>query len=58
MEECYFQLHAEACNFTKSNTPVLVFFTFFVNRGNGTKLRNASHISLMRCDKNKLVCDG
>ena len=26
MEECYFK---ESCNFTKSNTPPWVFFTFF-----------------------------
>ena len=31
MEECYFwlKLQAEACNFTKSNTPAWVVFTFF-----------------------------
>ena len=30
MEECYFllKLQAKACNFTKSNTPPWVFFTF------------------------------
>ena len=28
MEECYF-LQAEACNFTKSNTPTWVLFMFF-----------------------------
>ena len=31
-----------ACNFTKSNTPPWVFFTFF-KLYNGTKLSNASH---------------
>ena len=35
--------HAKACNFTKSNTPPWVFFTFF-KFTNDTKLRNASHI--------------
>ena len=34
---------AEACNFTKSNTPPGVFFTFF-KYTNDTKLHNASHI--------------
>ena len=31
MEECYFwlKLQAKACNFTKSNTPAWVVFTFF-----------------------------
>ena len=27
--ECYVKLEADACNFTKSNTPPWVFFTFF-----------------------------
>ena len=36
----------KAFNFTKSNTPPWVFFTFFKldKWTNGTKLRNASHI--------------
>ena len=30
MEECYLSLlQAQACNFTKNNTPLWVFFTFF-----------------------------
>ena len=36
------KLQAENRNFTKSNTPPLVFFTFF--NTNNTKSRKASHI--------------
>ena len=35
------KLHAEVCNFTKSNTPPWVFFKF-LNCKNGTKSRKAS----------------
>ena len=35
------KLQAEACNFTKSNTPPWVFFTF-LNCTNGTKSRKRS----------------
>ena len=35
---------ASACNFTKSNTPKWVFFTFW-NCANGTESRNASQVS-------------
>ena len=41
-------LQALSCNFTKSNTPPWVFFTFFICT-NGTKSRNESHIFLA-CD--------
>ena len=41
MEEC--QVQAEACNFTKINTPPWMFFTF-LNCTNGTKSRNAPYI--------------
>ena len=34
-------LEAEACNFTKSNTPPLFFFSRFLNCTNGTKSRDA-----------------
>ena len=37
------KLHAEACNFTKSNASPLAFFTFF-NCTNSTKSHNASRI--------------
>ena len=36
---------ARACNFTKRNTPVWLFF-MFMNCANGTKSRKASHIFL------------
>ena len=36
------KLHASACNFTKSNTPPWVFFTYFLNCTNGTKSRSTS----------------
>ena len=39
----WIQKVAEACNFTKSNSPPWVFFTFFLNYTNGTKSRKASH---------------
>ena len=38
------KLLAKACKFTKSITPPWMFFTFFLNCTNGTKLRKASHI--------------
>ena len=41
------KLQAEACNFTKSNTPPGCFLRF-LNCTNGTKLRNAPHISFFR----------
>ena len=40
------KLQAEACNFTKSNTPPWVFFTF-LNCTNGTTGRKASNIALV-----------
>ena len=40
------KLQAEACNFTKRNTP-WVFFTF-LNCTNGTKSRKASQLRLRR----------
>ena len=36
------KLQAEVCNFSKSNTPPWVFFTF-LNCPNGNKSRKASH---------------
>ena len=49
MEECYFllKLQAKACNFTKSNTPPRVFFTF-LNCVNDTKSHKTSHIGKNR----------
>ena len=41
------KLQAKACNFTKSNTPSWVFFTF-LNYTNGTKSRNASYLEPSR----------
>ena len=35
---------AEPCNFTKSNAPLWVFFTFF-KLSKGTKLYKASHVN-------------
>ena len=37
------RIREKACNFTKSNTPPWVYFTF-LNCTNGTKWRNASRI--------------
>ena len=46
------KLQVSACNFTKSNTPPWVFFTF-LNSVNGIKSSKASHTSipLWRCIK-------
>ena len=41
------KLQAKACNFTKSNTPSWVFFTF-LNYTNGTKSRNTSYLEPSR----------
>ena len=43
-----------AYNFTKSNTPPWVFFTFF-NCANGTKSHNVSHMK--RMSKHRCCCD-
>ena len=45
------KLHASACNFTKSITPLWMFFTFF-NCTNGTKSCKASDAILRNIHKN------
>ena len=49
------KLQAEACNFTKIDTPPCVFFTFFKIVQMSTKSRNASHIPLSYCVTIKFV---
>ena len=40
---CIKGLKAEACNFTKSNTPPWVFFTFYINC---TKVENCAKLHI------------
>ena len=42
-----------AGNFTKSSTPLWVFFTFFSNFTNGTKSRKASHVEAVDLETSK-----
>ena len=46
-------LHSLACNFIKSNTPPLVF-SRFLNRINGTKSCNASHMEIRESQEHSM----
>ena len=50
-------LKAEACNFTKSNTPPWVVFTFFLNCTNGTKSPNATQNEDSNCESFPITCN-
>ena len=48
------KLQAKACNFTKNNTPIWVFFTF-LNFMDDTKSRKASHLNSSQISKHSII---